>query len=150
MINYSIWCFCSLFHFFHSNVPDNKCHRQKWHVLFFTCIKLVACVLACACAITHIKWRRLYILSLSEKSSKQFLQTFITQVIPNNAFKLFQIILSIYYQRNHSKQFLKTIIREIIQTILTNYYQRNHSKQFLQTITKEIIANNSYKRLSRK
>ena len=81
---------------------------------------------------------------LSEKSSKQFLQTIITKVIPNNAFKLFQMILSIYYQRNHFKQFLHTIIREIIQTILTNYYHRNHSKQFLQTITREIIPKNAY------
>ena len=71
----------------------------------------------------------------------------------------------IYYQRNHSKQFLQTIIREIIQTILTNYFHRNHSKQFLHTfksqkslqtmlpnyfkpflisIISEIIPNNSY------
>ena len=30
-----------LFHFLHSNIPDNKCHKQKWLVLFFTLIKLV-------------------------------------------------------------------------------------------------------------
>ena len=47
--------------------------------------------------------------------SKQFLQTFITEIIPNNAFKLSKVVLSIYYQRNHSKQFLQTITREIIQ-----------------------------------
>ena len=57
--NYSIWCFWSLLNLFHSNVPANKCHRQKWCVLFFTRIKLVACVLACVHAITRIKWRRL-------------------------------------------------------------------------------------------
>ena len=52
MINYSIWCFWPLFHFFHSNVPDSKCHRQRWRVLFFARIKL-------ARAIARIKWRRL-------------------------------------------------------------------------------------------
>ena len=48
------------FIFFHSNVPENNCHRQKCCVLFFTCIKLVVCVLVCACAIARIKWRRLF------------------------------------------------------------------------------------------
>ena len=47
------------FPFLCSNVPDNKCHKPKWCVLFFTLIKLVACVLACVHAIAHIKWRRL-------------------------------------------------------------------------------------------
>ena len=28
-------------------------HKQKWHMLFFTCIKLVAHVLACACNCMH-------------------------------------------------------------------------------------------------
>ena len=51
--------FLSFFHFLHSYVPDNKCHKQKWHVIFFTCIKLVASVLACARAIASIKWIRL-------------------------------------------------------------------------------------------
>ena len=32
-------------------------------MLFFTCIKLVACVLVCACAIPHIKWIRLQTLT---------------------------------------------------------------------------------------
>ena len=35
-----------------------QCHRQKW-CIFFTPIKLVAHVLVSACAIAHIKWRRL-------------------------------------------------------------------------------------------
>ena len=47
---------CFIF-FIPSNVPDNKCHRQTWIMLFFTCIKLVVHVLACA--IAYIKWRRL-------------------------------------------------------------------------------------------
>ena len=38
-----------------SNVPHNKCHKQKWPVLFFTLIKLVAHVLACAHVITCMK-----------------------------------------------------------------------------------------------
>ena len=59
MTNYSIWYFWSSFHFLHSNVPGNKCHKKKWCVLFFTHIKLVASVLAWARAIARIKWRRL-------------------------------------------------------------------------------------------
>ena len=47
------------FYFLHSNIPDKKCHKQKWCMLFFTHIKLVAHVLASACPITHIKWIRL-------------------------------------------------------------------------------------------
>ena len=38
--------------FFCSDVPYSKCHKQKWWVLFFT-------RMACAHAITHIKWGRL-------------------------------------------------------------------------------------------
>ena len=48
-----------LFRFLHSNAPDNKCHKQKLRILFFTRIKLVTRVLACACAIARIKCRRL-------------------------------------------------------------------------------------------
>ena len=33
---------------------------KKWHRLYFTCIKLMACVLGCASAIAQIKWRRLH------------------------------------------------------------------------------------------
>ena len=47
------------FHFLCSNVPNNQCHKQKWRMLFFTHINLVAHVLACADAIAHIKWTRL-------------------------------------------------------------------------------------------
>ena len=42
-----------------SNVSDSKCHKKKWCMLFFLCIKLVVCVLACGHAIAHIKCRRL-------------------------------------------------------------------------------------------
>ena len=73
-----------------------------------------------------------------------------SDLIINLANALYQTVLSIYYQRNHSKQFMQTIIREIIQKIYTNCYHRNHSKQFLQTITREIIPHNSYKPLSQK
>ena len=31
----------SLFHFLHSNIPDNNPHKQKWHMLFFIHIKVV-------------------------------------------------------------------------------------------------------------
>ena len=42
------------FHFLGSNVSENKCYKHKWHMLFFTHIKLVMPVLACAHAIaTH-------------------------------------------------------------------------------------------------
>ena len=57
MITYSVWSFWSFFHFLHCNVPNS--YKQKWGVLFFTCIKLVARILACVCAIACIKWRRL-------------------------------------------------------------------------------------------
>ena len=48
-----------LFHFLHSNVPDNNCHKQKWSILFFARIKLVARVPARAHVIARIKWIRL-------------------------------------------------------------------------------------------
>ena len=51
-------------------------------------------------------------------------------------------ILTNYYKRNHSKQYLQTIIKESFQTILTNFYQRNHWKHLLQTPAREIIVNN--------
>ena len=35
-----------LFYFLHSTVPDNRCDKQKWYVLFFTCVKIVVHVLA--------------------------------------------------------------------------------------------------------
>ena len=41
--------------FFLSNVPDNKCQKHKWHVPFFTRMKLLESVLACARAMTRIK-----------------------------------------------------------------------------------------------
>ena len=58
--NYSTWCFWSFFHFLYCSVPDNKCYKQKWGVLYFTCIKLVVRVLACARAIARIIWKRLF------------------------------------------------------------------------------------------
>ena len=45
--------------FFSSTVLDNNCHKEKWCVLFFAHIKLVAYVLVCSHAIVCIKWRRL-------------------------------------------------------------------------------------------
>ena len=64
MINYLIWCFWSFYHFLHSNVPANKCHKQKWCMLLFTSIKLVVSVLVCAHVITCIKWRILMTTSI--------------------------------------------------------------------------------------
>ena len=55
MTNHSIWSLWSFFRFLYSNIADSKSHKQKWHVLFFTHIKLVACVLVCV----RIKLRRL-------------------------------------------------------------------------------------------
>ena len=46
-----------------SNDPDNKYHKHVWRMLFFTCIKLLARVLASAIAL--IKWRSLFCLILS-------------------------------------------------------------------------------------
>ena len=63
-----------------SNVPDNKYHKHKWCMLFFTCIKLVVCVLACACAIACINWRRLqsfcyHVVTTNLKWQEQFFVT---------------------------------------------------------------------------
>ena len=69
MTNYYLWFFCFFFHFLCFNVPDNKCHKQKWCLLFFTRIKLVACVLACVRAIACIKWRRLQVVISSHLST---------------------------------------------------------------------------------
>ena len=60
-------------HFLHCNVPDNKCYKQKWSVLFFTRIKLVAHVLACARVIARIKWKRLFVVTYTKFTSKAFL-----------------------------------------------------------------------------
>ena len=57
MINNSIRCFWSFIFFI--PVSQNKCHKQKWRVLFFMRNKLVARVLACFRAISSIKWKRL-------------------------------------------------------------------------------------------
>ena len=51
--------FLSFFHFLHSDVPDNKYHKQKGHVLFSAHIKLVVHVLMCVHVIACIKWRSL-------------------------------------------------------------------------------------------
>ena len=67
MINYSIWCFCSFFCFLHFSVLDNKCHKQKWHMLFLAHMKLVV---VCAHAITHINWRRLNSMVKSKADAK--------------------------------------------------------------------------------
>ena len=44
-----------VFHFLNSHVPDSRYHEQKRQVLCFTCIKLVAHVLAGVSAIARIK-----------------------------------------------------------------------------------------------
>ena len=64
---------------------------------------------------------------------------------------------------NHFRQYLETIIREIVENIcykllpekslqtiymLTYCYQRNLFKQILQTTGREVIANSTYKLLS--
>ena len=105
----------------------------------------------------------------------------IGEIIPNVSYKLssdksFQVILTNYYQRNHCKHYLVTIIRESFEISLLNYYQRiiannihiqllskksfqtnltsyckrNHCKQCLQTIIRETIENNTYKLLLEK
>ena len=38
---------------------NKKCHKQKWCMLFFKCIKTVMHMLIHVDAIAHIKWRRL-------------------------------------------------------------------------------------------
>ena len=63
--NYSIWCFWSSFYLLHCSILDNKCYKQKWGMLVFTQIKLVACVLVCVCAIAYINWKRLDIFKIN-------------------------------------------------------------------------------------
>ena len=53
MINYSIWCFWSLFDFFNSNVPLNKCHRQVACATFYTHQTSGVCAGMCICDRTH-------------------------------------------------------------------------------------------------
>ena len=77
--------------------------------------------------------------------SKQFLQTLITEVISNHAYKLFQTILSIYYPKNHPNNSYKLLSQKSFKTIFTNFYPRNHFKQFLQTFNTEVIPNNTFK-----
>ena len=54
-INYSIWCFWSSYYFLSSNVPANKCHKQKWCMLFFTYMHQISgeCAGVCACDHMH-------------------------------------------------------------------------------------------------
>ena len=74
MIKCLIWCFWSFLHFLHFNVPDNKWHKQRYCMLFFTYIKLMASVLACASAIACIKWRRLRLLVVEKYLEKCLLK----------------------------------------------------------------------------
>ena len=56
--NHLMWYFLSFFHFLHSSVPENKCHKAVLACAFFTRIKLVLSVLECKRPIACIKWRR--------------------------------------------------------------------------------------------
>ena len=58
-----------------SQRDTQDCYKQKYGVLFFTCIKLVAYVLACACAIARIKWKRL-VVPIHKKGDKQTLRNY--------------------------------------------------------------------------
>ena len=62
--------FFFFFYFLHSNVWDNKCHKQKWCMLFCTHIKLVPSMLARTCRVTCIKWRRLILLRRDSVDTK--------------------------------------------------------------------------------
>ena len=44
----------------------SQCHKQNWRGLFFTCMKILGRVLACARPIAHIKWRRLVPLQVNQ------------------------------------------------------------------------------------
>ena len=57
-------------------------------------------------------------LQLSQKSSKQFIQTIITEIIWNSSYKL--------------------LPEKSFQTILTNFYHRSHSKLCFQTISNDL------------
>ena len=48
--------FFPFFLFLHFNVPDNvpdKCHKQKWHMLFLPAFSSGACTGVCPCDHTH-------------------------------------------------------------------------------------------------
>ena len=56
----------AIFHFLPSNVPDNMCHKYKWQMQFFTCVRLVPHILVFAHAIACIKWRWLHLMGFEE------------------------------------------------------------------------------------
>ena len=58
-----------------SQRDTRDCYKQKYGVLFFTCIKLVAYVLAFACAIARIKWKRL-VVPIHKRGDKQTLRNY--------------------------------------------------------------------------
>ena len=55
-IEFDVFVLCFIFFI---PLSQTMCDKQKWYMLFFTCIKIVVHVLACAHPIAHIKWRRL-------------------------------------------------------------------------------------------
>ena len=59
--NYLVWCFWSLFHFIF--VSDNKCHKQKWCVLFFLHVSFCH---SFYCHLEKINWYNLTKLFLQE------------------------------------------------------------------------------------
>lgn len=61
--------------------------------------------------------------------------------------KSFQTLLP-NYNRTHSQQRLQTIIGEIIQKMLTNHYHKNDFKNYLQTIIRQIIPHNAHRLLT--
>ena len=75
----------------------------------------------------RIIWNKSFKL-LSKNHRKQYTYTtVIWEIIPNKSYQVMQ--------------------EKSLQTVLTNYYHRNHWKQYLQTITKEIIPNYAHKSL---
>ena len=52
--------------------------------------------------------------------------------------------MSYHYVLTRSKQY-KLLSEKSLQTILTNHYKVNYFKQYLQTIIREIIPNNASK-----
>ena len=87
--------------------------------------------------ITKWGWKNAYLAVTSEKITNYYQSNH-----PNNSNKLLS--------QKSSKQFLQTVITDIIRDNSSNYYQRNHSKQFLQTFITEVISNNAFKLLPEK
>ena len=112
------------FHFLCFNVSDNKCHKQKWRALFFTCIKLVVCVLACVDAIAPIRWSKLY----RGASTEEGVQTFFT----------------LWYIARHDQTGILIWNFVFIHSFISFHLQEKYKYLFKKNVQNPIIISNNY------